>query len=625
MNYAAEAMTDSYKVGMSQLHKFSLYGNIIGVLNSYSNFTPRKNCYMEFCDQSDGHLVVYGTRDTFQYLFKVWDATFFNTRKHIVMKRIKRRLVNHFGSLEGHDNFIESMSDLHDLGFLPVEVRAIDEGTKYPVGLPVFTVKSTIDSFGWVVNFIETITSGLIWPMINTATKVEQFYLQAKHFGHLSAPENMVNNWLPTCVHEFGMRGYRGPEDQVRTSSASSLFFVGSDTNAVIDFFEDSYDADSDNEDIAISIRASEHADVSRMLSLFRHLAAEALETSEYRVVGRMSSAEEQKEFKISTLGDNECVQGYRGGFFINENEEPVEISPFIADPLDVLANTEFYVLRHFADTTGIISYVSDTENYYRLINDYADRLSGMILSREEREDGQPAVFVFRPDSSRRTPLTVICGYRVADISDINNCQHELNQDMCFYDSASDEYFLWDLKSSSTIRISEDEAKGSLVSLWNTFGGETIDTRSGPMRVINPKVGLIYGEAISQSHQKDIYKCMIEMGFSVVNILIGKGSYASLENSTRDLLSMSYKQTFSEVSINGNRVNLSQQKSPMGDISKKSARGLLCVVDKGNGEFELEQDVSEEREQEGALTLLAYNGKMIKKQTLKDIKSVYGE
>lgn len=657
----AEAMTDSYKIGMSMLHELSIFGCLVEIANSYSNFTPRKNAYMEFCELSDEHIVVYGTRESYQVIVDMWDRTFFKVDKKLAMKRLRRRTRNHFGSVAEHSKFLRDMEALHELGYLPLEVRAIDEGTKYPIGLPVFTVKATVDGYGWLVNFTETLSSGLIWPMINTATKIEQFFLQAKYYGELSAPQEVVDLWLPICIHEFGMRGYRGPQDQIRTSSCHNLFFLGSDTIGTIDFFEHYYGADSDTAPIAVSVRASEHADISRMLSLFRHIARKARDegTSHLPFFGRKVHVD------------------------------------------DVLARTELYVLEYFArSSTGIMSYVSDTEHYYRLLNEYGAELKDVIENREVREDGQPAIFVFRPDSSRRTPLTVICGYQLIDKADWYDPASEgikYDSDVCMHDSETDQYFLME-KNGDFVEISKEEAQGSLVSLWNTFGGSEVETPAGLMKLINPAVGLIYGEAISQKHQKEIYERMIEMGFSATNVLMGKGSYASLENSTRDLFSMSYKQTFSEAIIGrkivdvtkdlpihqsmiepgvcfkgdelvnvcgteemspyfiiepgaefdedgyatnvhvvtipveeaeGKRVNLEQQKTPMGDMSKKSAKGLLCVSygdceDPAVGpDFTLEQEVSEEREQEGCLTLLLRNGVFYKNQTLDDIKANY--
>lgn len=578
---SVDAMADSYKVGMASLHSLTVFDKVVEIISSYSNFTPRKNAYMQFSEFSDEKLVVYGTRDTFLNVDRMFRETFFNVNRNQVMKKLKRRTLNHFGSIEDHTKFLRDMGRLHDLGVLPLEVMAIDEGTRYPIGLPLFTVKATVAGYGWLVNFIETLTSGLIWPMINTAAKVEQFYLQARHYGSISAPKDVYESWLPICVHEFGMRGYRGPQDQVRTSSASNLFFIGSDTQATIDFFEDSYDADSDKEVIAVSVRATEHADISRMLSLFRHIN-------------------------------------------INSATQWLHFIDRMVDVMDVVSETELYVLEWFVrNSTGIMAYVSDTEDYYRLIDVYARKLKDKILNRSDREDGQPAKFTFRPDSSRRTPLTVICGFRVLQVSTLVEVKDpadfakslELSDDACACIGGL--YYLNDGTS-----ISKAEAMGSLNLLWDIFGGTEEITEVGKVKLIDPRVGLIYGEAISQTHQVEIYERMIDMGFSATNIIIGKGSYASLEGNTRDLFAMAYKQTFSDATVDGVPVKLAQQKNPMGDSTKKSARGLLCVS-KSNGEYVLEEDVTELREQQGELTLLYRNGVFYKKQTLIDIKETY--
>ena len=485
-NVPVEALTDSYKIGMSQLHSLKVLGSVVDIAGSYSNFTPRKNAYMDFCALTDGHIVPYGTRATFQAVVQMWDSTFFMVDRAKVLNRTKRRLMANFGSIKDHHKFLEDLGKLHDLGYLPLEVRAVDEGTRYPLGLPLFTVKSTVDGYGWLVNFIETMTSGLIWPMTNTATKVEQFYLQAKHYGDISAPKEVVDMWLPICVHEFGMRGYRGTQDQIHTSSAHSLFFLGSDTIGVIDFFEDQYDANCDEEPIAVSVRASEHADISRMLSLFRHIAKKAQD-------------------------DND-------GHPVNLDVEGRKVRSDL-----LLDNTERYVLEYFVkNSTGIMSYVADTEDYYRLLNVYAKFLCEDIKNRSPREDGQPAILVFRPDSSRHAPLNVICGYQIFKhlmdytTGDVVTYEHEYDKHIVIVNGSGEHFLATKVGESYVLgeEISKEEAEGSLISLWNTFGGTVVDTESGSMKLIDPSVGLLYGEAISQVHQKEIYECMIEMGFS---------------------------------------------------------------------------------------------------------------
>jgi nicotinamide phosphoribosyltransferase len=145
--------------------------------------------------------------------------------------------------------------------------------------------------------------------------------------------------------------------------------------------------------------------------------------------------------------------------------------------------------------------------------------------------------------------------------------------------------------------------------MWEVWGG----TEWNNFKIINPKVGLIYGEAISVEMQQEIYETMERKGFSAFNILMGKGSYASLKNNTRDMFSITYKQTFSTadlIDLGETGVELVQQKSPMGADYKKSAAGRLRV-DNEKGELVLVQNQTKEQAEGGLLEVLVDNGVII--------------
>ncbi|APC44462.1 nicotinamide phosphoribosyltransferase [Pseudoalteromonas phage PH357] len=564
-----EWICDSYKIGMNQLHEHNFFEDSpTKVLMSYSNFTPRKKAYFEFSDD-DERLVSYGIRHTVQYIHDLAEE-FFSTDKEKVYNRLVVFLTSHYGGdVEvDHKRFLDDIMKLHDLGYLPLEYRAIDEGLKAPIGIPLFTVKNTHPEFSWLINNLETLTSQLYWPMVNTATKIDQFYKQAKHYGEMSTPKEVLDLWLPVCVHNFEARGMFGPEHSSRAGSASCIPFIGSDTVSSIPFAQEYYDYDPTiDPPIAVSIRASEHADITRLLSEFR----------------------------------------YRG----------------------ITEDTELEVIKKLAEhTEGMFSYVADSENYYRTISEYALAAKDYILNRKDGSNGLPAKWVWRPDSSRLRPLEVICGLKVVEEwDDIKTCYLTTEDGEVMYETSTGKYF--EVKDNSTdmswkqemvfTEIDPLEVKGSLQILWEVFGGEEVDTPVGKMKMLSPKVGLIYGESISQKHQKEIYERMIANGFSVSNLIIGKGSYANLEGNTRDMFSMSFKQTFSLAEIEGKIVNLEQQKTPMGDVSKKSAKGLLMVDEN----FKLHQEVDEATEQTGVLTLLYKDGVMEKEQSFLDIKEKY--
>lgn len=529
------ALSDSYKVGMNELHNRivkpvkGLHGGWkTQVIKSYSNFTPRKNAYMDFCPESKGRIVVWGQFHVFVTVFEKFQR-FFKTKWSKLASVITDRLKSHFGGdvEKDHSAYLRDFKALHKLGYLPILVRSVEEGTSYPVGLPVFTVESTEKHSSWIVNNLETFTSSLSWPLINTATIVEQFYLQAKKFAEDTIPEELIPFWLPYCVHNFELRGMFGPEHGVRSGAASCLFFRGSDTNAAIDFFQRYYGYDPKTmAPICESVRATEHADITRLLA-------------EYRAMG-------------------------------------------------IVDDTEYHVMAELIERfKGIFSYVADSENYFRTISKYALWLRDKILAREDREDGQPARFVFRPDSSKKRPLEVIMG------DPDSEC--------------------------------ELERKGTLQILWEIFGGEIVTVKGVEYKIINPKVSVIYGEAISMKHQREIYQAMKDAGWSVFNQLMGKGSYANLNNNTRDLFSMTYKQTFSVALINDKEYHLDQQKIPMGDVSKRSDKGMIRVELTPERKFVKYDMQTSEQVEEGELKLLFQDGLFYQRPTYQSIVERYAE
>jgi nicotinamide phosphoribosyltransferase len=224
----------------------------------------------------------------------------------------------------------------------------------------------------------------------------------------------------------------------------------------------------------------------------------------------------------------------------------------------------------------GILSYVADSRDYYKFISEGLVELKDDILARTEDELGL-VKFVIRPDSSPKTPLEVICGDDEAEVG-------------------------------------SPEWAGSLEILWNIFGG---DTNAGGYRVINPKVGLIYGEAITLDMQTKIYAKMKEQGFCVSNVLFGVGSWAFLQDSSRDSYSFAIKGSSSIV----DGEELSMQKTPKtAATSKTSARGLLRVEKEGD-DFVLYDQQTPEQETKGELKTVFKDGKLVSETSLQEIRN----
>jgi nicotinamide phosphoribosyltransferase len=211
---------------------------------------------------------------------------------------------------------------------------------------------------------------------------------------------------------------------------------------------------------------------------------------------------------------------------------------------------------------TGVLSVVSDTWDYWKVLNEYAPALKNEIESRKPNHIGL-AKLVFRPDSG--DPEKIICG----------------DPDAEMYSPA------W---------------YGSLELLWKHFGG-TINEKG--YKVLNQRVGLIYGDSITLERANNILKRMKEMGFASCNIVFGIGSY-TYQYITRDTLGFAVKAT---AKVDSEEGLVSLFKDPVTDDgTKKSAKGLLCVYRNNDGKIVTKQECTFEEENQGMLQEVFFEG-----------------
>lgn len=536
--------TDGYKLGHAEMYP-------VGTEMVYSNNTPRSNRLFKGSSLYDGKLVAFGPQGGFQEIVEYWNDSFFSQPKEKVIKRFTRRVNAYLG--EGVVN-VSRMAALHDLGFLPIRVKTMPEGTRINMKIPLFTVMSTFPEFFWVTNYLETIMSNMTWKQATNATIAGEYRKLADHYA---AKTGFDSNLVQFQCHGFEMRGMSGLEDAIRSASGHSLFFSGTDTFAVVDYLEDYYGANSDEELIACSVAATEHA------------------VSSSNILYRLAQME-----KAGIVGDDARL----------------------------LAEVEFlkdYINRIVP--TGIASYVADTYDYWGMLTKGLPLCGDDIMNR----DGK---LVIRPDSG--DPLQVICGLRVvdADWATLNSNAdlgefYELGYDLVrcdgkYYKIYSDGWDCWDEREEFRFveaEVSEAEVKGSLQILWETFGGTITETGH---KLLDSHIGLIYGDSITLQRFEAILKRMDELGFSSGCVVFGIGSYTYQMN-TRDTFGFAVKAT--ACTVNGEFVEIYKDPAT-GDKLKKSAKGLLRV-DLIDGEYVLKDQCTFEEERGGVLKLLFENGR----------------
>lgn len=176
---------------------------------------------------------------------------------------------------------------------------------------------------------------------------------------------------------------------------------------------------------------------------------------------------------------------------------------------------------------TGIVSIVSDTWDFWRVMTEYLPALKNIIMAREGKA-------VIRPDSG--DPYKIICG-----------------------DIAAPE--------------GTPQRKGAVQVLWELFGG-TFTTKH--FRQLDPHIGLIYGDSITPTLAERIMSTLYEHGFASNNVVLGIGSY-TYQYVTRDTWGFAVKATYGEV--NGEPRDIFK-KPATDDGTKVSLVGLPFVYEK---------------------------------------------
>lgn len=451
----------------------------------YSNMTARGSRIPEI-----DKVVVFGIQYFVQeYLVNRFQREFFDQPRGAVVAEYKRRLDT---SLGPNAVSMEHIDALHQLGYLPVRIKALPEGSQCPMRIPFLTIVNTHPDFFWVTNFLETIMSNVLWHPITSATIAHSYRTLLDDYAKETSDMPEFVQWQG---HDFSMRGQSSFESACVSGGAHLLSFTGTDTIPAIDWLEEYYHADAEKELIGGSVPATEHSVM--------------------------------------------CMGG-----------EESELETFKRLIVDVYPK-------------GIVSIVSDTWDYWKILTDTMLELKDTIMAR----DGK---VVIRPDSG--DPVKIICGDPEAP-----------------FDTP---------QSYGTIQI-----------LWGIFGG-TVNSKG--YKQLDPHIGCIYGDSITFDRASRILDSLERQGFASTNIVFGIGSY-TYQYVTRDTFGFAIKGTSGV--IDGKRITIF--KDPKTDNGlKKSAKGLLRV----NPDYTLSEDVTPDEEQEGLLQVVYENGYDIYTQSLAEIR-----
>jgi nicotinamide phosphoribosyltransferase len=233
--------SDSYK----QFHHLMYPG---GITRLYSNFTPRSFKHMQ-TDRSVFFGLQYYLKE---YLLGQWNRNFFEQPKEKVVQQFKR-FHKHFSF---YDMPTEHIEKLHDLGHLPILIKALPEGSLVREKVPFFTITNTHDDFAWLVNFLETQMSTCIWDLCVNATIAREYRKILENWADKTCDDRSFVQWQG---HDFSQRG-RSSTESTFNQAGHLLSFTGTDTIPSVFMLEEYYNANMETELIGSSVPASEHS-----------------------------------------------------------------------------------------------------------------------------------------------------------------------------------------------------------------------------------------------------------------------------------------------------------------------------------------------------------------------------
>jgi len=470
----------------------------------YSNFTPRSShlANNQVLNDFDDKVVFAGLQGFLRwFMVDTWNEGFFNKPKEEVVAHYKHRMDTSLG--EGAIS-MQHIEDLHDLGYLPLHIKAVPEGSRVNIRVPMLTIINTIPEFFWLVNYFESVLSSDLWKTCTTATVAFEYRRLLDLFTERTGANK---DFTVLQGHDFSSRGMSGIHDASASGIGHLLSFIGTDSVAAIDYAEEYYHADASKAPVGVSVPATEHSVM--------------------------------------------CMGG--------EDDEVETFRRLI---------TELY-------PTGIISIVSDTWDFWKVLTEFTVELKQEILARQPNAIGLNKV-VFRPDSGN--PVHIIVG----DVDAIPGTP---------------------------------EHKGAVECLWDVFGGTTNDKG---YRTLDQHVGLIYGDSITIKRARQILHGLERKGFTSDNIVFGIGSY-TYQFLTRDTFGFAMKATWGQ--INGEAKEIFKDPKT-GNGIKKSAKGLLMVHKNNSDDFFLMDQVTKEEETHGMLKTVFIDSKLYNEQTFEEIRNL---
>lgn len=220
------------------------------ITKSVSYFTPR----MSRVNRWDS-VVMFGLQGFIKtYLIDYFNEWFFNRPFAEVIGEYKRIMD---ASLGENAYKIEKIEQLRKLGYLPIEIVALPEGTIVPMHVPMFGITNTHKDFAWLPQSLESLISAESWhPMI--AATVGYTYRQIVNYYYDLTCDDETSR--AKALGAFDFRGEECTDSAIKAGAGWCLSFLNTATVPTIPYLEKNYKCDCTKEPVAFGSHSTEHS-----------------------------------------------------------------------------------------------------------------------------------------------------------------------------------------------------------------------------------------------------------------------------------------------------------------------------------------------------------------------------
>lgn len=544
--------TDGYKLG-----HFEQYPETTTRMYGYLGARNAKHM-PDVGSDNRNDVLVYGINNMVRELNDIFDDFFKSDLKDM------RSTFDNITAYLGDNNQVEDkIKSLHELGFLPLNIKALDEGTIVKVGVPYMTLNVTVDGFHWLFGFLEPLITSMTWKPVTAATLSLHFYRLADKFIKKTSDAAGFEKFQ---FHDFSARGMGSPEDGIRAGSSHLMMFNGTENYGAVEFVNQLYD--TTGELVSATIPATEHTVAcSNILTIQKKLGC--------------SLEEAEKQFFIDYI----------------TNTYPEGMAGYVADTFhfwgfveNILTDKE--VKDAINNRSGKV--VIRPDSFDNVVEGIVGRIN---TSNTLTLDAYPVIHSknfslnwldFKPFSHTFTKINISGGTKTESSYDIFGLKFNTKTDSDIMDELSKyKYFrvgdkIHDTKKyielgSLSMRQPElsivdvtYEDVGIIEALYSIYGGSV---NSKGYKTLNPKISVIYGDGIDYQRAEQILTELEARGFATDCIVMGLGG-GTLQLITRDSLAIAYK---ASMLVDSELGDIELYKDPKGGANKTSLKGYITV------------------------------------------------